>query len=203
MSEKFVQDAITLFVVVNPAGACFLYITLTAGLDRRERLRVARRACVIAAIILVAFIAAGEIVLDGIGVQLPAFRAAGGLVLLLVALRTIFGEHARVAASGAGGGDIAVFPLATPVLAGPGAIIASVLLTENDRFDLHEQAATALVVLGIFLVTYAMLAGAELVQKLIGATGAMVLSRVLGLILSALAIQTLLEGLRPFLASLR
>jgi small neutral amino acid transporter SnatA (MarC family) len=85
----------------------------------------------------------------------------------------------------------------------PGAIIASVLLTENDRFDLHEQLATALVVLAIFLVTYAMFAGAQLVQKLIGATGAMVLSRVLGLILSALAIQTLLEGLRPFLASLR
>lgn len=204
MSHKFVQDAITLFVVVNPAGASLLFLTLTRGMERDERLAVARRSCTIAAIILIAFIAAGEIVLDRIGVQLPAFRAAGGLVLLLVALRIVFGEEGR-APSGqpAERQDIAVFPLATPVLAGPGAIIAAVLLTENERFDIPEQTVTGVVVLGIFLLTFAALAGAQRLQQVIGTTGTLVLSRVLGLVLASLAMQTLFDGLRPFLLSLR
>jgi multiple antibiotic resistance protein len=204
MSHKFVQDAITLFVVVNPAGASLLFLALTRGMERDERLAIARRSCIIAAIILIGFIVAGEVVLDYIGVQLPAFRAAGGLVLLLVALRIVFGEEGRApSAQPAERQDIAVFPLATPVLAGPGAIIAAVLLTENERFDIPQQTVTGVVVLGIFLLTFAALAGAQRLQQAVGTTGTLVLSRVLGLVLASLAMQTLFDGLRPFLISLR
>src|SRR6516162_10640107 len=97
MDQKYLQDAITLFVVLNPIGAVPLYLGLTRGMDRRERLAVARRACIAATIILLVFIALGEIVLDGMGVHLPSFRAAGGLVLLLVALRMVLGSATDVA----------------------------------------------------------------------------------------------------------
>src|SRR5512141_3270659 len=94
MDQKFLQDAITLLVVVNPVGVAPVYLALTRGMDRRERLAVARRGCIAAAVILIAFIAIGEIVLDGMGVRLPAFRVAGGLVLLLVGLRMVLGSEA-------------------------------------------------------------------------------------------------------------
>jgi multiple antibiotic resistance protein len=204
MDQKLLQDAITLLVVINPIGAAPLYLALTRGMERRGRLAVARRACVIAAIILIAFIAIGEIVLDGMGVNLPAFRTAGGLVLLLVGLRMVLGNEGPAAAQDQGGArDVAVFPLATPLLAGPGAIIAAVLLTENDRFGIADQAVTAGVVVAIFVLTYGILAGADFLQKAIGNTGATVMSRVLGLVLTALAMQTMLDGLKPYLMSLR
>lgn len=203
-NAKLIQDAITLFVVINPIGAVPHYLALTRSLEKPERLRVARRACMIAAVILLVFIAIGEIVLDGLGVEMPAFRAAGGLVLLLVGLRTVLNtELQHPFAKGDSGHDVAVFPLATPFLAGPGAIMASVLLTENGRFSIPEQALTALIVVLILSATYAVLRSADFLQKRIGAGGASVMSRVLGLVLTALAMQTMLEGLRPYFESLR
>jgi multiple antibiotic resistance protein len=205
---KLLQDAITLFVVINPFGAVPLYLAITRGMTRPQRLRAALRACIIAAVILLVFIAVGEIVLDGMGVRLTAFRAAGGLILLLVALRMVLNTENRhpFAAQEATSGnrpDIAVFPLATPFLAGPGAIMAAVLLTENGRFSIPEQALTGVIVVVILALTFAILACADLLQHRIGTTGSMVMSRVLGLVLAALATQTMLEGLRPFFASIR
>jgi multiple antibiotic resistance protein len=204
MDGKFLQDAITLLVVINPIGGMAHFLALTRGMDKAERLRVARRSCTIAAVILLVFIAIGEIVLDGLGVSLPAFRTAGGLVLLLVGLRMVLGPGPGQASgpNAEEGQDVAVFPLGTPFLAGPGAITAAVLLTENDRFSIPEQAVTALVVVAIFAVTYGIFVAANFVQKAFGTTGPMVLSRVLGLILTSLAMQTLLNGLKPYFASI-
>jgi multiple antibiotic resistance protein len=202
MDQKYVQDAITLFVVLNPIGAVPLYLALTRGMDRPARLRVARRACVAATIILLVFIVLGEIVLDGMGVHLPSFRVAGGLVLLLVALRMVLGSASAIVEGGEETRDVAIFPLATPFLAGPGAIIAAVLLTENARFTVFEQAMTGLVVAGTLALTYVLLATADYLQKAIGVMGAVLMSRVLGLVLASLAMQTILDGLRPYLTSL-
>jgi multiple antibiotic resistance protein len=203
-NAKLIQDAITLFVVINPIGAVPHYLALTHGMEKEKRLRIALRACVISAVILLVFIAIGEIVLDGLGVEMPAFRAAGGLVLLLVGLKTVLNtEPQHPFARADSGHDIAIFPLATPFLAGPGAIMASVLLTENGRFSIPEQAITASIVVIILAATYAVLRSADFLQKRIGAGGAMVMSRVLGLVLTALAMQTMLEGLRPYFESIR
>jgi multiple antibiotic resistance protein len=205
-TAKLLQDAITLFVVINPFGAIPHYLSLTMGMEKRARLRVARRGCFYAAVILVAFIALGEDVLDGLHVGLPSFRAAGGLILLIIALRTVLSTtvvHPLAQTEGGGKVDVAVFPLATPFLAGPGSIIAAVLLTENDRFSLVEQAVTSTIAVAMCLFTYILLAASDLLQKHLGSTGTSVMSRVFGLVLSALAMQTLLEGLRPYLQSLR
>jgi len=204
MDQKFLQDAITLLVVVNPIGGAVMYLALTRGMEKRDRLSVAWRACTVAALILIGFIALGEIVLDGIGVHLTAFRVAGGLILLLIALQRVLGDdRPPTARDPADAQDVAIFPLATPLLAGPGAIIAAVLLTENDRFSIAEQAITGVVVASIFALTFATMAAADVLQRVIGRTGGSVLSRVFGLILAALAMQTMLDGLRPYLESLR
>jgi multiple antibiotic resistance protein len=203
-AAKLLEDAITLFVVVNPIGLVPLFIALTTGQTAPQRSAIARRAVVIAAAILVVFVVVGQVMLTGLGVTLPAFRVAGGLVLLVIALRMVLSEgDSRAGATGSaprgGPADIAVFPLAMPFIAGPGAVMAAVLLTDNDTFSVLEQAATALVMLGILGITYLMLLGAETVQRYIGATGANVLSRVLGLVLAAVATETMLEGLRASL----
>lgn len=203
---KLLEDAITLFVVVNPIGLVPLFIALTTGQTPAERRAIARRAVLIAAAILIVFVVLGQIVLTGLGVTLPAFRVAGGLVLLVIALRMVLSEgDSRAGSTGSGqrGGpsDIAVFPLAMPFIAGPGAVMAAVLLTDNDTFTIPEQAATAVVMMGILGITYLMLLGAETIQRYIGPTGANVLSRVLGLVLTAVAAETMLEGLRAFLTA--
>jgi multiple antibiotic resistance protein len=204
LDEKALHDAITLLVMVNPIGAAVLYLSFTQGMEKRKRLAIARRACTIAAVILIAFIVVGEVLLDGIGVKLTAFRVAGGLVLLLVGLRRVLGDDTRPAAQDpADNQDVSIFPLATPILAGPGSIIAAVLLTENDRFSIGEQAITGAIVLAIFALTYLTLVGADRLQRVVGRTGGIVMSRVLGLVLCALAMQTMLDGLKPYFQSLR
>jgi multiple antibiotic resistance protein len=203
---KLIEDAITLFVVIDPVGVVPLFLTLTRGMPPEARRRAARRGVVIAGAILLGFIAVGEIVLDELKISLPAFRVAGGLVLLLVALKMILEDEHRRGASDAGtpeGPDIAVFPLAMPFIAGPGAILAAVLLTENGTYSIPEQAVTAAIVIVILAIMYVVLLGADAIQRVIGSTGGMVLTRVLGLVLAALATQTMLDGLRPFLAAAR
>jgi multiple antibiotic resistance protein len=203
---KLLQDAITLFVVINPFGAVPHYLALTRGMAKQERLRMARRACIAAAVILLIFIAIGEIVLDGLHVELLSFRVAGGLLLLLIAFRTVLNTqmvHPLAAGSDGEKGDVAIFPMATPFLAGPGAIIAAVLLTENGRFSLLEQAVTSLIAIALCALTFGVLASANLLQRRLGATGTSVMSRIFGLVLAALAMQTLLDGLRPYFQSLR
>jgi multiple antibiotic resistance protein len=206
VDSKLIHDAITLFVVVNPIGLVPLFIAITSGKTPLERRRIALRAVAIAAGILVVFVVIGQVVLTGLKVSLPAFRVAGGLVLLVIALRMVLSETdgrpgATQAGADGGAADIAVFPLAMPFIAGPGAVMAAVLLTDNNAFTIAEQAATTAVLMVILVLTYGVLLAAETVQRSIGPTGTNVLSRVLGLVLTAVAAQTMLEGLRTFLTS--
>jgi len=206
MGQKLIEDAITLFIVVNPIGLVPLFIAITSGRTPLERRRIALRAVVIAAGILVVFVVIGQVLLDALNVGLPAFRVAGGLVLLMIALRMVLSEtDARPGATQAGpaasGADIAVFPLAMPFIAGPGAVMAAVLLTDNDVFTIAEQAATTAVLAVILILTYGVLLAADTVQRYIGPTGTNVLSRVLGLVLTSVAAQTMLDGVRAFLTS--
>ena len=201
---KLLQDATTLFVVINPFGVIPHYLLLTRGMTRAERLKIAARACVVATITLVLFIFIGEIVLDKLKVGLTAFRIAGGLLLLVIAFRTVLATSAPPAPlEGEERMGVAVFPLATPLLAGPGSIIAAVLLTENAVYSINEQAITGLIVVAILLFAFVVLAAADLLQRVLGTTGTSVMSRLFGLVLSALAMQTILDGLRLYIQSLR
>ncbi len=145
--KHFLVDFVTLLTVMNPVAVIPIYINLTAELQTAERKRVLIRAILVSFGILIAFLIVGEPVLESLGVTLNAFRIAGGIVLLILGMRMIFDEqgHAHPPQTGqATSDDIAVFPLAMPMIAGSGAILSIILLTENDLHALQEQASTAL-----------------------------------------------------------
>jgi multiple antibiotic resistance protein len=143
----------------------------------------------------------GQILLEALGTGLPSFSIAGGVVLLVISLRAIFeGVHDEVAEeekkAASGFRDLAVFPLATPLVAGPGSILVVALLTDNNRFSWPEQTVTVSMLLVVLLFTYLVLRAAESVQRVLSVTGISVVSRVSGLILAALSVETILDRIR-------
>lgn len=198
MAEKLFHDLVTLFVVVNPIGIVPLFIAVAGRESAAARQRIARQAIIISAVILLVFIAVGQIVLEALGIDLASFRIAGGLVLVIIALRMVLEETRTTSAAETAAirGSVAVFPLAMPFIAGPASIMAVVLLTDNNVYTVWQQAETAALLLLVLAFTYACLVGAEFVQRTLGPTGANVVSRIMGLILAALAVQSILTGLR-------
>lgn len=203
MFDHAFEDFVTLLAVYNPTGIVPEYLYFTRDVTPEARKRLALRSVLIATAILVAFIVLGQILLEALGISLPSFSIAGGVVLLVISLRAIFegvhdelAQEEKKAATSRGGRDLAVFPLATPLIAGPGGILVVVLLTDNNRFSVPEQAVTALMLLVVLLFTYLVLRAAERVQRVLGITGISVVSRVSGLILAALSVETILDGIR-------
>jgi multiple antibiotic resistance protein len=200
MFEKLFHDLVTLFVVVNPIGVVPLFLAVAGRESAAARRRIAAQAIIISGVILLVFIAIGQIVLEALGIDLASFRIAGGLVLLVIALRMVLAETETSSDTDAPlRGNVAVFPLAMPFIAGPASIMAVVLLTDNNVYTVWQQAETAVLLLLVLAFTYACLVGAELVQRLLGRTGASVVSRIMGLILAALAVQSILTGLHDVL----
>jgi multiple antibiotic resistance protein len=132
------------------------------------RQRIAGQAVIIAAAILLAFIAIGQILLEALGVDLASFRIAGGLVLLVIALRMVLDEPRTAVTNHPARENVAIFPLAMPLIAGPGAILAVVLLTDNNVYTIWQQVETAALLLVVLALTYGCLVGAELTQRLLG-----------------------------------
>ena len=196
ISDEFVL----LLVTINPFAAVPVLLSVTAKMTAAERNRTAFRACLIASVILLFLLAFGQLFLEKLGVTLPALRVAGALVLLILGIRMVFGEvQGGSAESDAPAGDVAVFPLAMPLLAGGGSIAAIVAMTDNTVKSLAEQAVTAAVLLAVMAVIFAVLRSAEAIQKLIGDTGTNVMSRIMGLVLATLAVQTFFSVFGPLL----
>lgn len=192
----------TLLVSIGPIETAAVFGMLTAGRRRPERFRLARRAVAIAGIVLIGFALGGVRVLSLLHVSLPAFRVAGGVLLLLQAVSLCFGSPKSLSAltvseerEAERPGDIAVFPLAFPLIAGPGALTAVVLLM--GRAD--GSVAAGLVVIGALLVSLALtllaLLNVETTTRLLGVTGADVVGRLSGVLLAALAIQFIFDGI--------
>ena len=195
-----VATFITFFAVVDPIGTVPVFIAVTKRFDDHSRRRIALIATLAAAGILLFFVLVGELILTAMSIPLSAFQVAGGIVLFLFALTMIFGEskpdeELRLAADHH---ETAIFPLAVPSIASPGAMLAAVLLTENARYSVGEQAQTYLVLLTVLVVAYALMMLAGPINRLIGNSGASVVSRVMGLILSAVAMANLLAGIETY-----
>lgn len=196
MADLIFYAAVTFFVTVNPIGLVPLFISVTGHETPAARARIAARSAMIAGGILVAFIAGGQVLFDALGIHLPAFRVAGGLILLLNGLNMVMGDGAPPPATDKDARDVAVFPLAMPYIAGPGTIMAAVLHTDNDVVPIFEQALITLVLLAIVAVAYGAMLAAGRIQSWLGATGINVVTRVMGLILCGLATETIIDGLR-------
>jgi multiple antibiotic resistance protein len=192
----------TYFATIGPADVAALFAALTPNSSPAERRQMAIRATLIATAILLAFALFGEAVLALFGISLPALRIAGGILLLLIAIDMVFGrpsggttttseENAEAALKE----DISVFPLATPLIAGPGAIGATMLLIADAEADRLRIAVVILVLLAMLLLTFLLLLIATQVQKLLGVTGLHVVSRMVGVLLAALAVQFIFDGI--------
>lgn len=200
MFRHFLQDAVTLFVVIDPIGLVPIFIAITQKEPQFSRQRIAFLGIAISTIILLAFLVMGQPLLEALEISLPAFRTAGGILLLIVGLQMVLQETGGHSASTdpASSVDLAVFPLATPLIAGPGGIMSVVLLTDNTKFGFVDQALTALALLLVLLITYVALLSADWIQKRLGRTGVNVITRILGLLLAALAMETILAGIEGY-----
>mgnify|MGYP003674944952 CR=1 FL=1 len=191
---------VVLWAVIDPIGTVPVFISSTMGKSDAECRRIARIAALSAAGILLFFVVVGEILLVAMGVPLLAFQISGGLVLFLFSLTMIFGEskpeeEVRFARPLE---DTAIFPLATPSIASPGAMMAVVLLTENARYSLIQQTITAAVMLLVVACAYVLMFFSGRISKVIGPSGAGVISRVMGMILASVAATNVLEGLKQY-----
>ena len=200
-SSFLLSAFVTLLVTIGPIETAAIYGVLTSGVHRPERRRLAMRAVVIAGIVLVIFALAGNLLLGWLHVTLPAFRVAGGVLLFLQALTLTFSnpglssisEHEKTEAQTAG--DIAVFPLAFPLIAGPGALSAIVLLMGQAQGDLLHAAVILAMLAAILMITLLALIAVEPLTRLLGATGIDVVGRISGVLLAALAVQFIFDGL--------
>ncbi len=202
MDTAFLITAFTtLFVIVDPIGLTPIFVAMTQGMTPAARRRIAIRACLIAAAILTAFSVFGEALLGGIGISMPAFRIAGGVLLFLTALDMLFERRTARREGKAHDDDPAhdpsVFPLAIPLLAGPGAIATMILLT-GQTGDAAGFSAVLAVMAAVIGVTFLFFLAAPPIERALGRTGIVVVTRLLGMLLAALAVQFILDGLKSF-----
>jgi len=192
---KISKDFATIWTTIDPIGNVALFAGLTASLTRAERRRTALRATIYATVILAVAVVAGQIILDAIGIHLHSLKVAGGIILFLFGLQMLFGEMEAKAGSPEAGRDLAVFPLAVPSIAGPGAMMAVILLTDNDVYTVPEQVETGVVLLVVLFLTYVLLLFSDAILRVIGRQGAAILVRVMGIILCSLAVEIVLTAL--------
>ena len=205
--EFLISALVTLAVVVDPLGLVPSYIAVTHGLPQRARRNVALRACLIAAAILAGSALLGDWLLRTLAIGLPAFRIAGGLLLFSIASEMVFGVRIARQSQEAEEAieervrNIAAFPLAIPLMAGPGAITASVLLSGRADHDPRRIALLLGVIVVVTAACWLCFAIATPIAKVIGTTGNTVLQRLLGVLLAALAVQYVIDGGRAALGA--
>lgn len=188
----------TLFVVIDPPGLVPMFIALTRGMSVEQRRAMALRACTIAAVLLMLFALAGEAILGFVGISMSAFRIAGGLLLFLTALDMLFERRTqrREGQQAEPDHDPSVFPLATPLIAGPGAIATMILLVGQTGSTWAGTGVVVGLMLAMLLTTYLFLLASPPIERALGRTGTIVITRLLGMLLAALSVQFVIDGVK-------
>jgi multiple antibiotic resistance protein len=190
---------VTLFVIVDPIALVPLFIALTRGMDQAHRRTLALRACLIAAVLLALFGIVGNRLLTVIGISMPAFRISGGLLLFITALDMLFERRTqrREGQQAEPNHDPSVFPLATPLIAGPGAFTTMILLVNNTpATGIPHTLAILAVMVVVVAATFLFFQMAGFIERLLGRTGIVVVTRLLGMLLAALSVQFVLDGIK-------
>ena len=207
MLDLFLSAFITLFVVIDPPGCAPIYAGLVKGASHRQALTMAVRACVIAMLILVVFALFGENLLGALHIELNSFRIAGGIMLFVIAMDMVFEKRTQRREQRADKiratpeiEDVSVFPMAMPMIAGPGSIATIMLLTQRAQ-GTTETLVVLAALAAVMLLTLAALAAAGPLMKLLGTRVEAVITRLLGVLLAALAAQYVIDGLKAVLAS--
>ena len=196
----YISAFVTLFVVIDPIGLAPLFVAITQGMAAHERRAIALRASGVAIGLLTLFGLFGESVLGFAGISMAAFRIAGGMLLFLTAMEMLFERRSKRREDQAGDDrpDPSVFPLATPLMAGPGAMASMILLTGEVRGTLSGMAGVLGVMVAVIGVVLLLFLAAGLLERALGRTGINVVTRLLGMLLAALSVQFVLDGLRDF-----
>lgn len=201
MSETIIVAFTTFFATIGPVDVAAMFAGMTARATAEARRSMALRGALIATIILFTFAIFGKFLLWSLGISLPALRIAGGILLLLIGIDMVFARpsggvstNEAEAREARAKEDIAVFPLATPLIAGPGAISAAILLMANTQGNYYQQIAVLLSLAAVLLITLVSLLAASRISRLLGVTGLHVVSRIFGILLSALAVQFVIDG---------
>ncbi len=199
-SAFLITTFVTLLVIIDPFGLTPMFVALTQGMSPAQRRAIALRACLTGTGVLMVFAAFGESVLGFVGISMHAFRIAGGILLFLTALDMLFERRSKRRAhrnEEEEHPDPSVFPLAIPLIAGPGAI-ASVILLTGQQPGWAGWAWVVAVLMAVILLVFLMFLTASLFERALGKTGINVITRLLGMLLAALAVQFVLDGLRGF-----
>ncbi|WP_171211514.1 MarC family protein [Ruegeria sp. HKCCA5426] len=202
--NNLLEHFVTLWVVIDPIGTIPVFIAVTAGLEAAARRKMALVASIISAGILLFFLVFGQLLIEALDIGLNSFQVAGGIILFLFAMTMIFGESKQDTEQRAAEEDIkdqmhqhnpAIFPLAVPSLASPGAMLAIVILTDNNRYSVADQGITALVMISVVAIAFVLMLLAEPIIRLIGHSGAAIISRVMGMILASVAVNSVLSAI--------
>lgn len=207
-TTKALSDHIATFIVffsvIDPVGTIPVFIAVTSGYSLETKRRIALIATLVATGVLLFFVVFGELILNAMSIPLPAFQISGGIVLFLFAMNMIFGEskpEEEVRLAEDTHKETAVFPLAVPSIASPGAMLAAVLTTENAKFTIWEQTQTTATMIVVILIAYVLMLFAGWIHQILGKAGASIISRVMGLILSSVAASNVLAGLKTYFAT--
>jgi len=206
MEELTTHALITFLVVMDPFGLAPIFAAMTANHGTEQRRQMLFTGIAVATAVLLLFAFAGNFILQSLGISLPAFRIAGGILLFLIAIDMVFARKTGLSSTtrneneeAYASEDISVFPLAIPLIAGPGAIASVMLMMSHSQGNTLQQASIIGVLLAILLLTLLLLLISQHILKILGLTGVNVIGRVMGVILSALAVQFIIDGVRTVL----
>ncbi|MFY2826512.1 MarC family protein [Ruegeria sp. MALMAid1280] len=202
--NNLLEHFVTLWVVIDPIGTIPVFIAVTATLTASARRKTALLAALVSAGVLLFFLIFGQLLIEALDIGLNSFQVAGGIILFLFALTMIFGESKQVVEQHEAEEELerpsqrpnpAIFPLAVPSLASPGAMLAIVILTDNNRYSAADQGITALVMLSVVLIAFVLMLLADPIIRLIRYSGAAIISRVMGMILASVAVNSVLSAM--------
>ena len=195
-ASLFVSAFVTLFVIMDPVGTVPIFLSLTGGYERPRARRAARQAVLVSLLVIVVFAFFGQSILDYLHVSLPALQCAGGLLLLLVALELLTGRGDEPMAQG--DTNIALVPLGTPLLAGPGAIVATMVFSKRVD-NLGDFLAVGLAVVAVHLCIWLTMTFSVPILRLLRESGILLVTRIAGLLLSAIAVQLVADAVHAFI----
>lgn len=192
--QGHLSEFVTIFLVINPIGVLPVFLAIAGPLDRQSQRKLAINAVLVAFAVLVFFVFAGAFLLEQMGVSIRAFQISGGIVLFLVAMEMIRGEVYTASPDMEQSQALAVYPLGIPKIAGPAAMLAMVLLTDDDRLNFLGQMTTVGILAIVLLIQLLILLAAGPISRLIGPAGAGVIGRIMGMLLTAMAVSMVLSA---------
>lgn len=195
MIEHALKDFLFLWATIDPIGTLVIFTALTKRFSKERRKKTALKAVVYAGIVLLGAIVLGQLILAGMGVRIISFQVAGGVILFLFAMQMIFSDFSGSDGEKEDDHDVAVFPLAIPAIATPGAFMAAILLTDNKKYEFVEQAVTGGMLVLVLVITYVMMLLSDRILKYIGHNGAAITIKVMGMLLAALSVELIMEAI--------